>query len=518
MRKFFVAASVAVIGAGLFTPIAHAAPAAGINWTKCTSGPLKTANADCGFVEVPLDYAKPDGEKIQLAVSRVAHKVPDEQSQGPILVNPGGPGGSGLNLATLGKSVPNKVGEQYDWIGFDPRGVGSSKPALACDENITGYNRPRYTPGAKYNEHDEIVEANLKVAKAYAESCAKSPNARLIDHIKTVDNVKDMDEIRKALGAPQISYYGFSYGTYLGQVYSTLFGKNIKRMVIDGVVDNKDVWYQANLNQDIAFEKNINTWFGWIAKYNDTYKLGATQEDVSKNYYATQESLYQHPAEGKIGGSEFADVFLPAGYSQRGWDTLARAWSNWALNGDASGLLNQYAGPGDDNGFAIYLGTQCTDVQWPKDWTEWYQDNRQTAKKAPFYTWANNWFNAPCLYWPGKASTPVKINPKDAPPVLILSEEEDGATPYDGALRAREIFPNSVLISTPGGTTHSNSLRGNACVDNPIANYLATGELPKRTKGHWKSDAQCQAAPQPTPKPVSAQTAGNASKAAAVRG
>ncbi|MBP2472165.1 pimeloyl-ACP methyl ester carboxylesterase [Crossiella equi] len=500
MRKYFAAALPVLLGAGLLTPVAHAAES--ITWSKCTTDPLKAAGADCGFVPVPLDWNNPGGEKIKIAVSRVKHTVPDAQSKGPILVNPGGPGGSGLPWATLGKRVPGGVGGQYDWIGFDPRGVGASEPSLSCDPDYMHYNRPAYVPTG---ENDAIVQANLKRAKGYAEACAKSPGGKLLNHVKTRDNARDMDAIRAALGAPQISYYGFSYGTYLGQVYATLFGKNLKRVVLDGVVDARDIWYQSQLNQDVAFEKVINIFFEWVAKHNDTYKLGATHTEVQVRYYADEEKLAKDPAGGKIGGSEFADLFLPAGYNQRNWDGIARGWSNWVHKNDTEGLKALYDsanGPGDDNNYAIYLATQCSDLKWPRKWSQWYRDNAKTANQAPFYTWANAWYNAPCLYWPATPGKQVQISPLDAPPTLILSETLDAATPYDGAERARAIFPKSRLVATEGGTTHSNSLRGLACVDSVVATYLSTGVLPAANRKHGKPDVVCQAAPQPTPKPA----------------
>ena len=138
-------------GSTALVPAATAQPAPAytpppVQWGPCESESLVEAGAECGMVEVPLDYDDPEGEKISLAVSRVKAKVPKEQYQGVMLVNPGGPGGSGLNLATLGSSVPKKAGEAYDWIGFDPRGVGSSAPAVSCDPNYVGYDSQDYRP------------------------------------------------------------------------------------------------------------------------------------------------------------------------------------------------------------------------------------------------------------------------------------------------------------------------------------------------------------------------------------
>ncbi len=224
-----------------------------IDWGTCSNATLASRGAQCGFVIVPLDYAHPNGTKIKVAVSRILHKSAAADYQGVMLINPGGPGGSGLILSVYQAFVPNGVGNDYDWIGFDPRGVGDSVPSLSCDGNVLGYNRPYYVPVTK-----TLEKTWLQRSKAYAQACAKAGGA-LLDHLKTTDNVADMESIRKALGQKQINYYGFSYGTYLGQVYATLHPDQVRRMVFDGVVDPRGVWYGDNLDQDVAFDKNINT-------------------------------------------------------------------------------------------------------------------------------------------------------------------------------------------------------------------------------------------------------------------
>jgi pimeloyl-ACP methyl ester carboxylesterase len=168
-------------------------------------------------VDVPLDHADPDGTQIQLAVSRIRHSVPEDQYQGVMLVNPGGPGNSGLELATLGRWVPRHVGDAYDWIGFDPRGVGSSEPSLSCIPRYFHGDRPAYVPTTQ-----ELESRWLARSERFADACQEeAPD--LLQHMSTIDTARDMDLLRQALGVDQINYYGFSYGTYLGQVYATLF-------------------------------------------------------------------------------------------------------------------------------------------------------------------------------------------------------------------------------------------------------------------------------------------------------
>ena len=474
-----------------------------VHWTSCASPTLQKRKAQCAMVEVPLDYSHPSGRKISLAISRIKHTVPDSKYQGVMLVNPGGPGGSGLTLSILGEFVPNGAGNYYDWIGFDPRGVGSSKPAVTCDPKYFGFHRPSYVPTSRSTER-----AWLAKVKDYAEDCGER-NGPILQHLTTVDSAKDMESIRKALGAKQINYYGFSYGTYLGQVYGTLFPERVRRMVLDSNVNPERIWYLANLDQDVAFNRNINIWFGWIAKYDSVYHLGKTEVAVRKLWYSTLHTLGQHPADGKIGASEWTDIFLYAGYYESTWTDLADTFAGYIHKHDVANLEQQYLaanGYGDDNGYAVYLGVQCTDVQWPRTWSKWQRDNWRTYAKAPYETWANAWYNAPCLYWPAKAHKPIKIDGEDVQSVLLIDETLDAATPYSGSLEVRERFPHSSLIALPGGTSHANSLFGDACLDDQIAAYLAHGTRPRRVSGD-RADTTCAPLPQPVPAGATAPAA-----------
>jgi pimeloyl-ACP methyl ester carboxylesterase len=470
---------------------------ASISWGTCADATLAARGAKCGFVTVPLDYAKPGAGTVRLAVSRVRHTVPDPQYQGVMLVNPGGPGGSGLALATIGALVPGQVGASYDWIGFDPRGVGASTPTLSCDGDYFDYHRPAYVPTTA-----AIEKAWQAKAAGYAHACAQA-GGPLLDHLKTADSARDLDRIRAALGQRQINYYGFSYGTYLGQVYATLFPQRVRRMVLDGNVDPRGVWYSANLTQDLAFERNMRIYFGWLAKYDSVYHLGKTAGAVRKLFYSTQAALIRKPAGGQIGGSELTDVFLQAGYFVFSWEDVAAAFAAWIQHRDATKLKalydkGQQQGPGADNSYAIYLGVQCTDAKWPAAWRTWQADNWQVHSRAPFETWGNAWYNAPCRSWAGRPGTPVRVNGTQAPPILLVSETRDAATPYAGSLQVRRLFPRSALVEGVGGTTHAGSLFGDTCVDGTIASYLGSGAMPRRVRAD-RSDKQCTPIAQPDP-------------------
>ena len=456
------------------------------------------AGAECGYLPVPLDHDEPGGPTIELAVSRVRHTTPDDQYQGVMLVNPGGPGASGLGLAVLGRFVPNNAGASYDWIGFDPRGVGVSRPSLSCDPNRFSPDRPDYIPRTR-----ELERTWLQRSKDYAEACGDK-GGDLLDHITTADVARDMDLIRAAVGEPAINYYGFSWGTYLGQVYSSLYPKRVRRMVLDSNVNPRRIWYQANLDQDLAFDQNITIFFRWMADHDDVYHLGTTAEAVEQQWYEEQDKLRAEAAGGVVGPDEWTDIFLGAGYSQGAWPGLGTLFADWVRTRDPAPLIAAYEGadsPGNDNLAAVYNATMCTDVQWPTDWDRWKRDNWRTHREAPFMTWANVWaWNAPCLFWPAKAHTPVRVDGRRVASALLLSETLDAATPFEGNLEVRRRYPNASLIATKGGTTHANSLAGNACVDDRIAAYLATGERPPRVRGD-RPDVTCEPLPEPVPDP-----------------
>lgn len=534
MRKLVVIAATATMFAGMLgaAGLGAAGPAlaarsaaaarsavpnaGGITWGPCTDPFLKQAKAQCGMLPVPRNYSDPTGPTIQIAVSRILHTSSARKYKGIILTNPGGPGGSGLdlNVFLIGALKAEHLGAaaaDYDWIGFDPRGVGSSVPALACEPNYFRGDRRNYNPSTP-----SLLNYWLSRTRRYDKACeTHSPaQAALLKNMTTVDTARDMDSIRAALGKSKITYYGFSYGTYLGQVYATLFPGHVKRIVLDSNVDPRNVWYKANLNQDVAFNRNINIWFGWLAKYHTVFHLGTTETAVRNRFSAEEHRLRRHPIDKLVGPDEWVDTFLEAGYFQETWVQLGQAFADWAHGHHAKAgktlvtLYQETDGPGNDNEFAAYNAVQCTDVQWPLSWAKWSRDNRRVNRIAPFETWGNAWFNAPCLYWPAPATHPTKVASHGSGAkiknALLIDQTLDAATPFEGSREVRRLFPHSVLLAEPGGTTHADSLDGNLCVDRTIARYLETGKLPTR-KPHAKWDKTC--APLPRPVPTKSATA-----------
>lgn len=492
--------AVAAVPAGAVAP-AHppAAPAAGISWTQC--GTTRHPTLQCASLRVPLDHARPRGERITLALTRVPHTA--RTSQGPLLVNPGGPGGSGRALAGfVASALPAKVAARYDVIGFDPRGVGASSPALNCRPDHFAPVRPASVPATP-----AIERAGLARAKAFAAACGKK-YARVLPHLDTVAAARDMDAIRAALGARRINYLGYSYGTYLGAVYAKLFPERVRRLVLDSVVDPDDVWYEANLHQDPAFDDRHRAFLAWVARHHATYRLGTDPERVAARWYAMRKALAANPAGGKVGAAELEDTFLPGGYFNGHWPTLAAAFAAYARAGDTRPLVEAYEDLGavdaaGANGYSVYTAVQCRDAPWPRDWHRWRRDHATLHAKAPFLTWNNAWYNAPCAFWPAPARRPVDIANDRLPPALLFQATHDAATPYEGAVTVRRLLARSRLVVEEGGGNHGITLSGNSCLDGHLAAYLTDGTVPR---GRGEADAVCPALPDPRPLGPSAAT------------
>ncbi|MFF9622705.1 alpha/beta hydrolase [Streptomyces griseosporeus] len=493
------------------SPAATAPGASGarLAWKKCGTDDYPTLQ--CASLKVPLDHARPHGRQITLALSRVPHTA--KTYQGPLLVNPGGPGGSGLTLAGfVASALPKAVAAQYDVIGFDPRGVGASKPALNCRPGHFDPVRPDSVPSTR-----ALEKANLARARAFADACGKK-YADLLPYIDTVQAVRDMDSIRAALGARKINYFGYSYGTYLGAVYAKLFPERVRRLVLDSIVDPTGVWYDDNLSQDYAFNDRHRAFMAWVARNDGTYRLGTDPEKVEAKWYAMRAALAKKPADGKVGAAELEDTFIPGGYYNGYWPYLAEAFAAYVNARNDDPLVEAYENFGavdasGDNGYSVYTSVQCRDAVWPRDWDQWRDDNWEVYTKAPFMTWNNAWYNAPCAFWPTASRVPVNVANGKLPPVLLFQATNDAATPYEGGVTVHQLLARSSLVVEQGGGNHGITLSGNSCLDKHLATYLTDGTVPR---GHGEADAVCKALPDP--KPLSTKAASGGSRGSTLHG
>ncbi|MFV0126964.1 alpha/beta hydrolase [Streptomyces sp. HMX112] len=490
-----IAAGALVAGAIAAGPSAAEPRTPALTWKGCAT--KQYPKLQCASVRVPLDHDEPDGEGITLALSRIAHTA--KTSQGPLLVNPGGPGGSGRSLAGfVAASLPAKVAAQYDIVGFDPRGVGASRPALDCRPGHFAPPRPDSVPADQRAERE-----NLARAASFARACGDKYGP-LLRHIDTVSTAKDLDVIRQALGAPRISYFGYSYGTYLGTVYAKLFPHRVRRLVLDSVVNPHGVWYDVNIAQDFAFDARHKAFLAWVAKHHDVYRLGSDPARVEARWYAMRAELRTRPAGKRVGPAELEDTFLPGGYYNGFWPVLAGAFAAYVNDKDPAPLVSAHQGfaahdASDDNGYSVYAAVQCRDAGWPRDWGVWHRDSWDVHAKAPFSTWNNAWYNAPCAFWPVESLTPPDVTNDDLPPVLLFQATDDAATPFEGGVAVHHRLRGSSLVVERGGGNHAITLAGNACLDRHLARYLETGEVPRGGRNGGAADAECAAAPEPRP-------------------
>jgi pimeloyl-ACP methyl ester carboxylesterase len=467
-----------------------------LHWHSCPGLIGQLGIHHCTMLSVPLNYADPGGRHISLALDMIPATAPPSQQQGVLLVNPGGPGASGLSLAAeVADGLDPSVARDYDIVGFDPRGVGSSVPELSCDPGFFSGPRPDYIPASAAAE-----QVLINRAKMYANDCEQK-FGWLLPYLTTENVARDLDSIRAAFGVAKINYYGFSWGTYLGQVYATLFGSHLRRMVLDSTVDPTGAWYVDNVEQDYAFQGRIDAFYAWVAQYDSVYQLGSTAAQVRAAYYRARDQLLAHPADGVIGADELDDTFLEGGYYDQLWPGLAQALSAYLNGGSSTDLVDQYQSYGvqNENLFAVYNAVECADVSWPRNFAYWTSDTEMINKTAPFYAWGNAWDNAACAFWPvhGPAK-PLQINGAGLPGILMLQGTLDPATPYAGAQNAHKLLPSARMVVVEGGGNHGQSFEQppDACVQGYVNAYLANGSLPQRP---GLVNATCPAVPDPGP-------------------
>ncbi|MFV2198706.1 alpha/beta fold hydrolase [Nocardiopsis sp. LOL_012] len=483
----------------------QAAP--GLAWGPCADLEAAEGEAlECARLEVPLartaDGAPADGSEatVELALSRVPATGASERT---LLVNPGGPGSRARHWAVhTARRMPAELRETYDVVAFDPRGIGASTPGIVCDPGHLAPVRPDTVPA------DASAEAALReAAAAYAHACGENTGA-LLDHMRTEDTAHDLDAVRAALGRERIDYLGYSYGTYLGTVYSALYPERIRALVLDSAVGPDTPWYESNHRQSRALDRAIGNFFAWTARHDGVYRLGTTERAVTDAYYRLRSELAEAPDEGTVGPTELETAVLVAAYTDAVWPGVARALSSRVNDGDPAALVDLHTRFGDapdgDRAYGGYLAVQCTDAHWPDDWDTWRGDAAKAHVAAPFMGWHNTWYNAPCMDWPAESGDWFQVgdgpgeHPAYTGPALIVHGTEDGATPVEGAHALRARLPGSVLVTEEGGRVHGITFGGNTCVDETVTAYLRDGRLPERTgRG---PDTACAARSAPAPR------------------
>jgi pimeloyl-ACP methyl ester carboxylesterase len=472
-----------------------------IAWGSCpplAQGAKRDSRERCGTVKVPLDYRHPDGRSISIAVSRIATAKPGER-RGALLLNPGGPALEGLDMpGEMAPTLPASVLDRYDLIGFDPRGVGHSAP-ISC--HLSDPNLADLFP---YPAAGGSTTANVAQARTTARQCASSVGADL-RFFNTPNTARDLDRVRQALGEKKISYWGQSYGTYLGAVYRALFPGTTDRMILEGNVDPNLVWQR----QSAAWNKGMADRFPDAARiaaaHNDSLGLGATIPAVTRNYLALADRLDRTPAtlpgtNMSLNGLIFRQVTYSLLLHNETLPLLTQLWKaaadladgkpsdqDKAVLGQVSTANPPEAGVPADNQATMFLALTCGDAAWSHDVSKYAADTAADRGAWPLTDGMpkNIW---PCAFWPAPDEAPVKVTSRGPRDVLILQNRRDNATPWETGLGLRRTLGSRAGFVGVDNGGHYVYHAGSTCADAATVAFLADGRLPAR-------DLHCTAKP-----------------------
>ena len=436
-------------------------------WRPCSFD----ATVECADIVVPMDYREPAGERISVAVSRIKAADPARR-RGVLLSNPGGPGGEGLGLPKAFVATP--LARSYDLIGFDPRGVGKST-RLRCADTVA-------VPRVTSRPTDAELPALADFARARERACHQAGGA-LRKHVSTANTARDMDVIRGVLGERKINYLGYSYGTYLGAVYGSLFPTRLDRSVLDSAVHPGWVWRDQFKHQAIATKDNVERWAEWIGKRHSTFRLGHSRVEVMATVERLATKLAATPAQGVDRTRLDAAV-----------GAFARNRAQWPL---LAGVVRKLGGEDADstrgadavravelmeraglaaNHQGVFESLLC-EADWPTDINRYYADIRVFRAKYPYGNGITSVMPNPCTF---RSFTPpeplVQLTRKGYPAGLVIQADGDTQTHYDGGPALADRLSHRLITVVDEGR-HALYM-GNACVERHVDRYLVDGLLP----------------------------------------
>jgi pimeloyl-ACP methyl ester carboxylesterase len=441
-----------------------------IAWTGCGGG------FQCGKLTVPLDYAHPSADTIDIALNRKVATDPANRI-GSLLINPGGPGGSGITYLQEAVKQFANLNRRFDLVGFDPRGVGQSSGVTCLDP----------AQEETFNELDGVLDdpqekqASIDATKIYDAGCGQR-SGRVLPFVDTVSAAKDMELIRAALGDAKLSYLGFSYGTELGQNYAHLYPTHIRAMVLDGVVDPSLSANDSNLVYVAGFESNLQAFLTDCRAHKTAAPkcLFAQNGDPGTRLMNLMQRLDTTPipvgAGQNLSRSMAVTGVQSALFDQASWPILDEALTladrgNGSLLLEFAQLLIQ-ADPGDQN-----WAVSCLDRPVPTDIAAYDALGPAFAKASPFFGPSFQYSNLVCAYWPVKPTGhPGPLTADGAPPILLVGGTNDPATPYAWAQAVNQQLAGSVLL-TRTGNGHT-SYGSSPCSSQAEDAYLLDVTLP----------------------------------------
>ncbi|GII89239.1 proteinase [Sphaerisporangium siamense] len=451
-----------------------------IAWTPCQD------KFQCGKLTVPLDYADPGGERIQ--VSLIKLPASGNQRIGSILLNPGGPGGSGIEYARAARTVLSPaVLSRFDTVGFDPRGVGKSAP-VRC---LSGRELDVFIGLDGTPDDPSEVSALARGGKQFAEGC-EARSAKLLPHVGTEDAARDMDVLRAALGDQGITYLGKSYGTYLGAVYADLFPKKIRALVLDGAIDPAlPPVPTVNAAQahgfEVAFRSFLADCFSQqncpFPEKNTDAALGRLSQFLKNT---DQHPLRNNTGDGRTISESWATLGILAALYDKGTWPVLRAALGQGFRGDGTTLLrladlliDRRPDGSYSNQTEANMAVNCVDHPYPHKISAYEEAAKTAQRESPHFGAYVMWGSLPCDYWPVKptgSDRPLKA--AGAPPIVVVGTERDPATPYQWAKSLASELSSGVLLSYDGDG-HTAYRTGSPCVDEAVDRYLISLDPPR---------------------------------------
>jgi pimeloyl-ACP methyl ester carboxylesterase len=446
-----------------------------VQWQQCGSG-----SAHCGWVTVPVDYAKPSGETTRLRVK--IH--PGDGATRSLLVNPGGPGGSAIEFAdSMFNRLSSDVLKVYDVVGVDPRGVGQSSP-LQCLNNkeFDAYIGTDATPDTSAE-----VDAAQRAGASMGQACLDNSGA-LAGHVSTVEVARDMDVVRSLLGRERLDWFGASYGTLIGAVYAELFPQTVGRMVLDGAIDPSEGPVEANLGQATGFQRALQAYVDDCVKDKDC-PLGKDPDAAIAMLADFMQQLDAQPLPAGKGrvlteGHALYGLALPL-YDASAWDFLTDALTD-AFDGDGKELLSfadLYFERSRDGTFAsnsgqVIAAVNCLDDAERPTVADVRKVLPQFTSASPVFGPAMAWSIAGCASWPAQTTNPVpNVKGEGAAPIVVLGTTRDPATPYEASVALAKQLESGVLV-TREGDGHTAYTAGNSCIVDAVDAYLVGGKAP----------------------------------------
>ncbi|MFM7061192.1 MAG: alpha/beta hydrolase [Actinomycetes bacterium] len=467
-----VALLVGASGCGTTVAAEPAGSAPSIEWRSCRGG-------ECGSLAVPLDPAKPRGRTIRLALFR-AEATSERARKGVLLINPGGPGASGIDATRyLASALGRRVRRSFDLVGWDPRGTGSSA-AIDCGDELDYLFRPDTAPDDAA-ERTELERASARFARA----CARRSGA-LLDHVSSQDTVGDMERIRIALGERRLNFLGYSYGTLLGALYANRYPGRVRAMVLDGAVDPTVPPEASLIQQAQGFDAGLARFFAWCdARRTCGYGGG----DSAAAYGRLRAAIDTTPirAEGRRFGPTQMDLgvgsFLYSG--EGGYRTLAEGLA--ALEDDDPAIIqaasDDYVGRRDggryDPSWGAFLAISCLDGPRLGTTADLEAVSARAAAAAPEFGASSVGLGTPCATWPTPPvfAAPAAISAPGAPPIVVIGTRNDPVTPLSWAQGLAAQLGVGHLVVAPGAQ-HTGYPQGDDCLDPFVEDYLVDLRVP----------------------------------------